>query len=276
MKFDLGDREACCTQLLVLIALLCAGSILFVSSHLSVWSKPQCHRSWSLLDAYPAGARTWNDHTQKIFRCTWPAKWGASEAVVLAIVTVPPESEVYICDAQGKNAPRITPTTLPTASIQPPFMDALRLGPFFVRSQRQHSRGTPSQLNAVRRYWLRNRTCDATSSSALEWVQEEEWLPVACPWKKTRLSRDSKHKVLPLEQLIRMTTQVVSTRAMRNGIPIDARDVHSRNAATPIVVTLSGITIDVREVHPSKVLQPIVVMLSGTTIDLRDEHLQKA
>jgi hypothetical protein len=104
----------------------------------------------NLIDAYPAGTRTWDDH-EEILPLHLACKWGASEAVVLAIMTIHPES-AYIRDAQGKT-PQDHAYKLPTASIQQPVMEALKLGPILCAvskaTQQRDAQTTESRLKIL-------------------------------------------------------------------------------------------------------------------------------
>ena len=57
-----------------------------------------------------------------------------------------------------------------------------------------------------------------------------------------------------------------------SGIMMDSREVHSVNAAAPMLVIPLGISMEVKEVHPMNGLLPMLVTLLGITMDFRNRN----
>jgi phosphopantetheinyl transferase (holo-ACP synthase) len=79
-----------------------------------------------LIEAYPAGTRTRDDHEQ-ILPLHLAAKWGASEAILLAIMTTHPEGALFR-DAEGKT-PLDHAEKIPTALVKEQVTKTLKLAP---------------------------------------------------------------------------------------------------------------------------------------------------
>jgi hypothetical protein len=79
-----------------------------------------------LIDAYPAGTRTRDDHEQ-ILPLHLAAKWGASEAILLAIMTTHPEGALFR-DASGKT-PLDHAEKIPTELVKEQVTKTLKLAP---------------------------------------------------------------------------------------------------------------------------------------------------
>ena len=82
-----------------------------------------------LIDAYPAGTRTRDDHEETL-PLHLACKWGASEAVLIAIMTTHPEGAIFR-DKSGKT-PMDHAIKLPTGCIMQQVIKTLELAPLMI------------------------------------------------------------------------------------------------------------------------------------------------
>ena len=103
-----------------------------------------------LIDAYPAGTRT-RDDNEETLPLHLACKWGASEAVLIAIMTTHPEGAIFR-DRSGKT-PMDHAVKLPSFTIKQQMKKILDLAPIMVSvskaAQRRASDATDNRLKGI-------------------------------------------------------------------------------------------------------------------------------
>jgi hypothetical protein len=103
-----------------------------------------------LIDAYPAGTRTRDDH-EEMLPLHLAAKWGASEAVLLAIMSTHPEG--YIFRASSGKTPMDYAQNIPTVAVKQQVIKTLELAPILCSvskaAQRRATEMTDNRLKGI-------------------------------------------------------------------------------------------------------------------------------